>query len=99
MAKWYAVQETRNDPWDYGSEDYCIAVEMLREQGHGLIAVIENHTCVEEIEMEDLPAEEHMDREQVIRELTVLMEAFKEERGAHPVYIEEAIRLLKEDAE
>lgn len=37
-----------------------------------------------------------MDREQVIRELTVLMEAFKEERGAYPVCIEEAIRLLKE---
>lgn len=62
---WYAVQENKNDPWDYGSEDYCIAVEMLREQ--------------------------------VIRELTVLMEAVKEERGAHPVCIEEAIRILKEN--
>lgn len=97
--KWYAVQENREDAWDYGSYDYSEAVRMLREQGHGLIAVIENHTCVEEIEMEDLPAEDHMDREQVIRELTVLMEAFKEERGAHPVCIEEAIRLLKEDVE
>lgn len=95
--KWYAVQENRNDPWDYGSEDYCIAVEMLREQGHGLIAVIENDTCVEEIEYDDLPVGEHMDREQVIQELTALMVGFLDEFGAHPVCIEEAIRILKEE--
>ena len=59
---WYSVQESREDAWDYGSADYSEAVAMLREQGHGLIAVIENDTCIEEIEMEDLPAEEHMDR-------------------------------------
>lgn len=96
--KWYAVQETKEDAWDYGSADYSEAVRMLRDQGHGLIAVIENHTCVEEIEIEDLPDEEHMDREQVIQELTALMEAFKVERDAYPICIEEAIRLLKEDA-
>lgn len=57
--KWYAVQETKEDAWDYGSSDYSEAVRMLREQGYGLIAVIENDTCVEEIEYDDLPGEEH----------------------------------------
>lgn len=38
-----------------------------------------------------------MDKEQVIEELKVLMESFKEERDAYPVCLEEAIRLLEED--
>lgn len=58
MAKWYAVQETREDAWDYGSHEYGKAVEMLKEQGSGLIAVIDedSNVCVEEIEYEDAMA-------------------------------------------
>ena len=54
---WYAVQETSADGWDYGSHDLDEAKEMLREQGHGLIAVIEeseNSVCVDEMAYEDL---------------------------------------------
>ena len=55
MTKWYAVQETREDAWDNGSSNYDDAVEMLKKQGHGLIAVIENDTeCVDEILYEDI---------------------------------------------
>ena len=54
--RWYAVQETSEDDWGYGSYDYDEAVEMLKEQGHGLIAVINEETnfCEEEIKIEDL---------------------------------------------
>ena len=54
MKKWYAVQETRADLWDYGTFDKNRAIEMLREQGHGLIAVIEDDFCVEEIPFEEV---------------------------------------------
>ncbi len=58
MARyWYAVQETSEDAWDYGSHDLDEAKEMLKAQGHGLIAVIEesdNSVCVEEIHYEDI---------------------------------------------
>ena len=54
--RWYAVQETRDDAWDYGSHDYEEAVNMLKEQGDGLIAVINEHTgvCEKEIEFEEV---------------------------------------------
>ena len=54
--RWYAVQESRVDAWDYGSDDYSTAVQMLKKQGHGLIAVINENTgcCVEEIEFDDI---------------------------------------------
>lgn len=54
---WYAVQEDSTDAWDHGSYDLDEAKEMLREQGHGLIAVIEeseNSVCIEEMKYEDL---------------------------------------------
>ena len=60
MAKWYAVQESREDDWGTGSYDYEEAVQMLKEQGHGLIAVIDEGSnpseavCVEEIEFDSL---------------------------------------------
>ena len=56
MKKWYAVQETREDAWDYGSYDYDEAVEMLKAQGSGLIAVIDEDTsyCLEEIEYDEI---------------------------------------------
>lgn len=50
IMKWYAVQENRTDAWDKGSYDYKEAMEMLQEHGCGLIAVIEDDVCVEEIE-------------------------------------------------
>lgn len=56
MAKWYAVQENRMDAWDNGSDNYDTAVAMLKEQGCGLIAVINEDTgvCEEEIEFDDV---------------------------------------------
>ena len=45
---WFAVQEKNTDAWDYGSSDYAKACEMLKEQGCGLIAVIENDCCIAE---------------------------------------------------
>lgn len=54
--KWYAVQETREDAWDNGSYDFDEAVEMLKKQGAGLIAVINDDTevCEDEIGFEDI---------------------------------------------
>ena len=54
--RWYAVQETSEDAWDNGSDNYETAVSMLEAQGHGLIAVINESSgvCEEEIEYEDL---------------------------------------------
>lgn len=59
MAKWYAVQENRMDAWDNGSDNYDRAVEMLIEQGCGLIAVIneDSGVCEEEIEFDDIANE------------------------------------------
>lgn len=56
--KWYAVQETSNDAWDHGSEDFDEAkemlIEVLKEKGRGLIAVIENDYCSEEIYWDEI---------------------------------------------
>ena len=59
MKKWYAVQITPADPWDNGSYDWDEAVSMLKEQGRGLIAVIdeENNYCIEEKYYEDIDEE------------------------------------------
>ena len=58
MARWYAVQENREDvDWGYGSFDFEEAKEMLRSYPDGLIAVIEegvDPVCVEEIKYKDL---------------------------------------------
>lgn len=57
---WYAVQTDREDDWGTGSYDYGEAVQMLKEQGCGLIAVIDEGNdpsealCVEEIEYEEV---------------------------------------------
>lgn len=51
---WYAVQESNEDAWDYGSHNFDEAKLMLADQGYGLIAVIENDCCVKEIRFEDL---------------------------------------------
>lgn len=53
---WYAVQRDEEDEWGNGSEDYAAAVEMLRTQGHGLIAVIDEDAkvCLGEIAYSDL---------------------------------------------
>ena len=58
--KWYAVQTDRTDDWGTGSYDYDDAVQMLKEQGYGLIAVIDEGRnpsealCVEEIAFEEV---------------------------------------------
>ena len=54
--RWFAVQETRDDTWDNGSDNYETAIAMLEAQGRGLIAVIDENTgcCIEEIEYKDL---------------------------------------------
>ena len=53
---WYAVQTKRTDAWDYGSYDYDEAVEMLNQQGGGLIAIINEATnfCEGELSFEDV---------------------------------------------
>lgn len=53
---WYAVQKAREDAWDYGSHDLEEAKQMLKEQGYGLIAVIDEDSsfCEDEIEFEDI---------------------------------------------
>lgn len=51
---WFAVQEKNTDAWDYGSSDYDTACEMLKEQGCGLIAVIENYCCIAEYPYSEL---------------------------------------------
>lgn len=54
-AKWYAVQQNSADGWDNGSADFETAKAMLKKQGAGLIAVIENGDfCTEEIRFDDL---------------------------------------------
>ena len=47
---WYAVQKTPEDSWDYGSEDFETAKDMLMYQGCGLIAEIDMETnfCLNE---------------------------------------------------
>lgn len=37
-----------------------------------------------------------MDKKQVIEEIKILIEAFKEERDAYPICLEEAVKLLEE---
>ena len=56
---WFALQETAGDPWDNGTHDYEDAVRMLLEQGHGLIAVIDEDTnyCVQEINYDEVKGE------------------------------------------
>ena len=56
---WFAAQEDSADAWDNGSHDYETAVRMLLEQGHGLIAVINEDTnyCVQEITYEEVKGE------------------------------------------
>ena len=57
---WYAVQTDRKDDWGIGSYNYNEAVEMLKKQGYGLIAVIDESSgifeaaCVDEIEFEEI---------------------------------------------
>lgn len=54
VKPWYAVQKDSTDPWDYGSHNYDEAIEMLKQQGEGLIAVINDDFCEEEIKYDDL---------------------------------------------
>ena len=77
MAKWYAVQADRTDAWDNGSYDFGTAAEMLREQGHGLIAVINEDTglCDEELEHDTLFGEYEEPNEQAIEEARAAAEA------------------------
>lgn len=56
MKKWYAVVSPEYDAWDYGSSDYDEAVEMLKKQGYGQIAIIDDddNFCIGEIDYADL---------------------------------------------
>lgn len=54
---WYAVLEDNEDDWGTGSTDRDEAIEMLRKQGYGLIAVISDNgdpACIDEIRYEDI---------------------------------------------
>lgn len=59
MKNWYAVQEDRTDAWDVGSYDLDEAKNMLKQQGRGLIAVINEDTnfCESEITFEEVEKE------------------------------------------
>lgn len=52
MTIWYAVQNKSEDAWDNGSHDLHEAMQMLAEQGSGVIAVIDDddNFCINEIE-------------------------------------------------
>ena len=52
--EWYAVQYSPADAWDNGSDDLETAKAMLKRQGAGLIAVIVDDFCEEEITFDDL---------------------------------------------
>lgn len=53
--KWYAIQETRHDTLEYGSYSFERALEMLKDQGYGLIAVIVNgNHCIKVIMYEEV---------------------------------------------
>lgn len=63
MAVWYAVQEKSEDAWDNGSHDLHEAVQMLAEQGSGLIAIIDDddNFCLNEVEYKDLFGEDNLE--------------------------------------
>jgi hypothetical protein len=56
---WYAVQEQSSDGWDKGSYNINEAVAMLKEQGRGLIAAIdeEDAFCLDEYTYDELITE------------------------------------------
>ena len=53
---WYAVQKEPEDSWDYGSDDFEEAKNMLMFQGFGLIAEIDTDTnvCINVFYFEEL---------------------------------------------
>lgn len=53
---WYAVQLNADDDWGWGSFDWDEAVEMLKAQGQGMIATIndENKVCEDVTYYEDI---------------------------------------------
>ena len=54
---WYAVMEDDEDDWGTGTNDRDEAIEMLKKQGHGLVAVISDNgdpLCIDEIRYEDI---------------------------------------------
>lgn len=55
---WYAVMETPEDDWSCGSYDFQESKEMLRKQGKGRIAMIEDNACEKEMFIEDLFADQ-----------------------------------------
>lgn len=63
MTIWSAVQEKGEDAWDNGSHDLREAVQMLAEQGSGLIAIIDDddNFCLDEIEYKDLFGEDNLE--------------------------------------
>lgn len=63
MTVWYAVQEKSEDAWDNGSLDIHEAVQMLAEQGSGVIAIIDDddNFCLDAIEYKDLFGEDNLE--------------------------------------
>lgn len=91
MSKWYAVQETKSDAWDYGSEDFDEAKKMLKEvlkeKGRGLIAVIEDNYCQEELNWDEIWSIDYLDTD-------VLAGIVKNARAWTDVNIEECMTQL-----
>lgn len=63
MTVWYAVQKKSVDAWDNGSHDLHEAVQMLAEQGSGLISIIDEDDsfCINVIEYEELFGEDNLE--------------------------------------
>ena len=60
---WFAVQKDPEDDWSFGTYDKDEAIEMLKKQGCGLIAAIDNMTCIYEIYYEDVIDQDQSDEE------------------------------------
>lgn len=89
MTIWYAVQESREDAWDNGSHDLHEAVQMLAEQGSGLIAVIDEDQefCLDEIDFEKLFGEGNLESsiyDKDMYEITLVFYNGLMARGAAP---------------
>lgn len=63
--KWYAVVRDSNDLWDYGSHDLEEAKEMLKSQGFGTIAVIDNDLCEDTITVNGVPPYDPFDSRKI----------------------------------
>lgn len=53
---WYAVMANKRDSWDIGTYNKAEAIQMLREQGKGIIQAVDwtDHICLYELKYEEV---------------------------------------------